>query len=258
MYYFYDHGDRKLDADRPKRRPPHLERSMLNRLFGLKQNGNASPANGHAPEGSGQNGSGDRGDRAKTGPAALKVVAKEVERNPVWLNPPSFEQIYQTAGVKPPKVAYGILKVADMVNSPHLAGMSVEFKRNALMMALEAAGAEVGDVLQDVVIRQRALNDFEESLQEKVRQFEASQAEQNRLQQEELDRLTSQYMARIQANLDEVARSQDCLRAWQRQKHQELQRLTEAAAFCVPQGTGALEAVSSMVPVQERAAATRR
>src|ERR1700689_1923280 len=49
-------------------------------------------------------------------------------RNPVTSpNPPAFEQIYQTAAVKPPKLAYGIQKVAEMGNSSHLAGMSNGF-----------------------------------------------------------------------------------------------------------------------------------
>jgi hypothetical protein len=59
--------------------------------------------------------------------------------------PPTFEQIYQTATVKPPKLAYGIQKIAEMGNSPHLAGMSSGFKRKALLMALESTGTDVGE-----------------------------------------------------------------------------------------------------------------
>ena len=54
----------------------------------------------------------------------------------------SFEQVYGNAAVKPPRIPYGILKVADMVDSPHLSGMSPEAKRCALLMALDAAGVE--------------------------------------------------------------------------------------------------------------------
>jgi hypothetical protein len=50
-----------------------------------------------------------------------------------------------------------------MGNSPHLAGMSSGFKRKALLMALEATGTDVGEVLNDVVTRQRALKEYEES-----------------------------------------------------------------------------------------------
>lgn len=151
--------------------------------------------------------------------------------------PLPFEQIYQTATVKPPKLTYGIQKVAEMGNSPHLAGMSTAFKRKALLMALDAAGTDVGQVLNDVVTRQRALKEYEESYQEKVNQFEAEQLEQNRLQKAELDRITAQYKARMDASLAEVARWHRELQEWQKLKQQELQRLNDAAALCVPHET---------------------
>lgn len=162
-----------------------------------------------------------------------------------------FEQIYQTAAVKPPRLAYGILKVAEMMNSSHLSGMSPEARRSSLLMALEAAGAEIEDLLQDAVVRQRALNDYDEAQGKRVQGFEQSKLDENKKIQQELDRLTSQYMARIQANLEEVAKEQDNFRSWQRSKQQESQRITEAAAYCVPQGSAA--SVSSLTAVLERA-----
>ena len=162
-----------------------------------------------------------------------------------------FEQIYQTAAVKPPRLSYGILKVAEMMNSSHLAGMSPDARRCSLLMALEAAGAEVEDLLQDAVVRQRALNDYEDVQRNKLQSFEQSKLDDNKKVQLELDRLTAQYMGRIQSNLDEVAREQDNFRAWQKAKQQESQHITEAAAYCVPQGSAA--SVSSLTAVLERA-----
>jgi hypothetical protein len=152
-------------------------------------------------------------------------------------SPPAFEQIYQTAAVKPPKLAYGIQKVAEMGNSTHLAGMSSAFKRKALLMALEATGTDVGEVLNDVVTRQRALKEYEESYLEKVTQFESAQAEQTRLQRTELEKITSQFQARIDASREEVERWHKEFRDWQKTKQQELQRLTDAAALCVSHET---------------------
>lgn len=163
-----------------------------------------------------------------------------------------FEQIYQTAAVKPPRLAYGILKVAEMVNSTHLASLSPEARRCSLLMALEAAGAEIEDLLQDAVVRQRALNDYEEAQRNRLETFEQSKIEENKKIQQELERQTGQYLSRIQANLDEVAREQDNFRVWQKSKQQESQRITEAAAYCVPQGSAA--SVSSLTAVLERAA----
>ncbi len=148
--------------------------------------------------------------------------------------PLTFEQIYKSASVKPPRMAYGIQKVAEMANSPHLAGMSPEFKRKALLMALNAADTDEGEVLNDLVIRQRALKDYEDSYLDRVNQFEAGQLDQNRLQQAELDKITSQFRTRIQANLDEVAKRHKEFRDWQESKRQELHRFTDAANLSVP------------------------
>jgi hypothetical protein len=166
----------------------------------------------------------------------------------------TFDQIYMGSAVKPPKIAYGILKVASMVNSAHLAGMSADAKRNSLLMALEAAGVEVEDLLQDAVVRQKALNDYDDGQQQKLKELETAKLEENNRIQIELDRITGQYVSRIQANLDGLAHELDQFRAWQRGKQQEAQRITEAAAFCVPQGNSA----SGLTEVLERATLARR
>jgi len=105
--------------------------------------------------------------------------------------------------------AWGIAKTMDMLNSPHLAGMSSEAKRGALLMALEAAGTSVESLIQDAVYQQRVLDQQEEGREARLRRFEAAKLEQNRAVQAELDRLTAKHMARLQANLDEIARYQD-------------------------------------------------
>lgn len=191
--------------------------------------------------GSGKNGNADYrstpgSERYKNGTGPLPTAANLGDSKPSAVTgPPSFEQIYESAAVKPPKLVYGIQKVAEMSASIHLAGTSAEIKRKALLMALEAASTDVGDVLNDVVTRQRALMEYEESYVERVDLFELAQTEQNRLQQVELEKITSQFNARMQTTLDEIARRRDELRVWQKLKQQEVQRFTEVVALCVPQ-----------------------
>jgi hypothetical protein len=187
----------------------------------------------------------------------LADTAKDVAPAPESriATPPAFDQIYNGGAVKPSRIPYGILKVADMIASTHLSGMSPETKRSALLMALEAAGAEVEDVLQDAVVRQRALNDYEETYQGRLKDLENLKSEENSKIQAELDRITGQYMSRIQANVDDVAREQDNYRAWQKRKQQEVERITEAAAFCVPHGSQNGNGLSSVL---ERATFPRR
>jgi len=133
---------------------------------------------------------------------------------------------------------WGIAKAMEMLNSPHLAGMSAEAKRCALLMALDATGTEVETLLQDAVAQQRHLDQQEEQWQAKLRRFEAEKLEQNRAVQAELDRLTGRYMERLQGNLNQVAQRQDEFHAWQKGKREQSQRMTDAAAFCVPHGSG--------------------
>jgi len=163
-----------------------------------------------------------------------------------------FEQIYQSAAVKPPRAAYSILQVAEMTNSPHLAGMAPEVRRCALLMALEAARMDPDQLLQDAMLRQRALNDYEQAEELRLKDFEGATDRENNLLQAEVERLTSQYMARIQANVDEVAAAQDRFRAWQKRKQQELQHISAAAAICVPKGAEAGSSSTSYTAVLAR------
>jgi len=149
-----------------------------------------------------------------------------------------FGEVYATAGIGTPPNGYSIIKVADMLDNRHLADMTPDAKRNSLMMALEAAEIEIGELLQDAVARNRALDDHEDKRLEEMRVFESQKVEENNKLHAEMERLTGQYMSRIQANSDQVAREQDNFHAWQKRKQQESQRITDAATFCVPQGNG--------------------
>jgi hypothetical protein len=162
----------------------------------------------------------------------------------------TFEEIYDLARIDAPSKGYTILKIAEMLNNRHLADMTPDGKRNSLMMALESADVEIGELLQDAVARNRALDEYEEKRQEQIKTFEGIKAEENNKLHAELERLSSQYLSRIQANADHVAREQDNFRAWQKRKQQETQRITDAATFCVPQGNG--QTPNSLTAVLER------
>ena len=225
---------------------------MLKRFFHFSMDGDEG-----SPNGSHRNGSSGHGT---TQGAVARAKEDSVPPEPV--SPPAsrsegatalahimpFEEIYRNASFKQPKVAYDILKVAEMVNSQHVAGLSVEAKRCAVLMALDVAGVETEDLLQDAMARQRALNDYEEALQNALREFELTKNRENAEIQAELDRLSARYMARIQANVDEVARQQDAHRVWQREKQQESQCIAEAASFCTPQsGVNSANSLSSVL-----------
>src|SRR4051794_10755881 len=221
----------------------NLEFGMFKRLFEFSSNGNGSAGVGELRNGSMKNG--------------LAVAApQESECPPRSERPVDPAPASRNAVAKQSQSPCGILKVVEMVNSEHLAGLSPEAKRCAIMMALEAVGAGVEDLLQDAVIRQRALNDQDKEQQDALRRFEETKAEESRKLQGELESLTGQFMARVQANADEVAREQDRFRGWQRKRQQESQQIADAAAFCVPDRMG--QHGGSLASVLERAAGARR
>ncbi len=191
-------------------------------------------------------------------PASKRLTLLEAVNAPAAGVPPAdFNQVYLAALGKGSANGYHILKVSDMLASPYLNGLSADAKRCALLMALDAAGANPDELLQDAMLRQRALNDYEQALEERLRKFETMKTEENRQIQTELDRLVAQYKGRIQSNLNQVERDQDELRAWQRRKQQECGRITEAAGACVsPQSN--LTAPASLTVVLERAAGAGR
>jgi predicted ATP-binding protein involved in virulence len=162
----------------------------------------------------------------------------------------SFEDIYRSGPANQPALAYDIMKVAKMLESPHIATLSAESKRGSLLMALEAGGVEPKDILQDAMLRQRALSDYEEAQQKKMRDFESHKAELNREIQEELDRINTEYLARIQANVNEIAKQQDALRAWQESKQHQLAVIAEACSYLAPPDV----AVNNLAAVLDRAA----
>jgi uncharacterized protein YecT (DUF1311 family) len=193
-------------------------------------------------------------EQPESAPPATSSAAGEDQSNsgglPLCFD--SFEKIYGQAVAGMPPSAYSILKVAEMINSPHLAGMSTEFRRGSVMMALEAAGVHITDILQDAMLRQQALEQYEEVQQKTLREFEAFKGDINRKLQADMDRLNSEYMSKIQSNIDEVARQQDALRAWLKAKQAESSALSSASAYCTPSGGSMTNAFSVVIEHQAR------
>ena len=85
---------------------------------------------------------------------------------PLFASLADFEEIYLGALVPDAKRGYSILKIAEMLQSGFIRSLSADVKRNSVLMALEAAGFSLEEVLQDAGARQRALCAYE-SMQQK-------------------------------------------------------------------------------------------
>ena len=164
----------------------------------------------------------------------------------------AFEEIYRSAGIKGPRLGYTIEKVIEMLRSEHIRTLPAETKRSSLLMALEAAGVQVDEVLQDATLRQRAINSYEAIQRKHLEEYEARKAQENCAIQAEAERVAAEYAARISSNLDEVAREKESFRKWQAKKQHESTRIADAVALCVTQSSG-----SSAKPVSDPMAAFR-
>jgi hypothetical protein len=172
---------------------------------------------------------------------------------------PSFDEIYRRSTFKTnPKMAeWHILKLADMLNSEHLRGLSPAAKHCALMMALEAGGVAVEDMLQDAVQRQRVLNEYEDTQLRRLQEIEALKTRENERLNAEMEGACMKYRNRIAAGVEEIEREHRAFRDWQQHKEAEQRRIADAAAACVSSDSAVSSDISVARLLDKNASATR-
>jgi hypothetical protein len=148
-------------------------------------------------------------------------------------NPTSFAEIYQAAEIHPPTHGFTIEKVGDMLHSEHIRSLPRDVKKSSILVALEAAGAPIQDVIQDAMKRDQALDTFESVQERALNQLEAQKTQENQQIQAELDRLLGDHKARIQANNDAVAKEKERFFAWRLKKQEEEQKIADSVSYFV-------------------------
>jgi len=147
----------------------------------------------------------------------------------------ALDEIYRSAGIKGPRQGYTIEKVIGMLQSEHLKTLPMETKRSSLLMALDAAGVQVDEVLHDASLRQHAITSHEAIQSKRLEEYEARKAQENVTIQAEAERAAAEYAARISRNRDEVAREKESFRAWQMKNQHEAHRIAAAVALFLTQ-----------------------
>ncbi|HEY1339419.1 MAG TPA: hypothetical protein VGF59_18025, partial [Bryobacteraceae bacterium] len=96
---------------------------------------------------------------------AIAEIARSVGPPPAFnepvKNPSSLQEIYQAAEIRPPAHGFTIDKVAEMLRSEHIRSLPRDVKKSSVLVALDAVGAPIQDVIQDAVRRDQALDTFE-------------------------------------------------------------------------------------------------
>jgi len=102
----------------------------------------------------------ERTPRELPAEALVAEPPRSVQRSQLAADVVAFSEVYAEAGIELPLHGYGIEKVGEMLENKRLAAMAREVKATAVLAALEAAGVELKDVIQDGVRRDKALDAF--------------------------------------------------------------------------------------------------
>src|ERR1700685_4812809 len=175
-------------------------------------------------------------------------IASEPKFTTPISDPTSFEEIYRAAEIPPAPQGYSILKISQMLESEHIRNQPSDVKKSSVLVALDAAGVDIKEVIQDAVRRDRALDTYERVQQRAADELETKKTKENTDIQAQIDRFVTEQRAKIQANNDEVTREKTRFTGWRLKKQQEEKKIAEAVGYFVsenPITTGAAQAEPS-------------
>jgi hypothetical protein len=147
--------------------------------------------------------------------------------------PTDLVEIYSAAKIGTPAHGYTVLKVAEMLQSEHIRSLPSEVKQKSILVALDAAGVKVADIIEDAVQRDRALDTYEKVLQKSLEDLRSQKAAENQQIQEEINTRVAELKARVDQNDAELTAEQNNLLAWRVRKRQEEDRIAEAVGYFV-------------------------
>ncbi len=169
-----------------------------------------------------------------TAAQTVAEIASNVSAEPKFSAPVSnansFDEIYQAAEIPPAPQGYSIMKIADMLQSEHIRTVPADVKRSTVLVALDAAGVDIKDVIQDAVRRDKALDGYERVQERAVSELETRKTQENAQIQAEIDKVVADQRAKIQANNEEVTREKERFFGWRLKKQQEEKKISDAVA----------------------------
>jgi hypothetical protein len=135
--------------------------------------------------------------------------------------PTDMTEIYDSAQIGVPAHGYTVLKVAEMLHSEHIRALPADVKQKSIMVALDAAGVKIADIVEDAVKRDRALDTYERVLLKHLEELRTQKAAENQRLEEEINQRVAELKARVDQNNADLGAEQNNLRAWRVRKRQE-------------------------------------
>ena len=141
--------------------------------------------------------------------------------------------VYDAAKIGAPPHGYTVLKVAEMLESEHIRALPADVKRKSLMVALDAAGVKVNEIVEDAVRRDRALDAYERVLQKSLEDLRAQTTAENQRIEEDISQRVAELRVKIDENNKRTQSEQDDFLAWQTRKRQEEETIATAVGYFV-------------------------
>lgn len=161
---------------------------------------------------------------AEPGPVTKSTVAADVE---------DFGAVYEEARIELPLHGYGVDKVAEMLQSKRLESLGRDVRATAVMAALEAAQVPVKDVLQDAVLRDRALDAFELAKEREVKELRAEAERRIHAIKDEIESFLKAKNAELESLKKAGEAAQEAFVKLQARKRREEERLYDVVAHFV-------------------------
>jgi hypothetical protein len=184
--------------------------------------------------------------------AYAAVEPRAVPRSEVAADVSDFGAVYDEAGIEMPAHGYGVNKVAEMLEGKRLGSLAREVKATAVLAALEAAQVDIRDVIQDAVLRDKALDAFEASKEREVHEVKAQNDTRIQSLKDQLEEVLRKINTEVEKLKQQSESAVQAFAALQVRKRREEQRLHDIVAHFVeganPVTTGSLVSVTSPPP----------
>ncbi len=178
----------------------------------------------------------------------LDVPPRSVERSEVAADTADFAAVYTEAGITPPDHGYGIDKVADMLENKRFAALGREAKATAVMVALEAAGVPIRDVIQDAVRRDKALDAFEADKQREAAELKTKNEARIQDLNKQLEALIEKINTEVQSLKQASEAAARAFADMQIRKHKEEERLHAIVAHFLEGGDNPITTAQNLSP----------
>jgi len=171
-----------------------------------------------------------------------------VTRSEVPADVVDFGAVYQEAGIELPLHGYGVDKVAEMLENKRLASLQREVKATAVLAALEAASVPIREVIQDAVLRDKALDAFEAAKATEVRELQARTGARIEAIKGEIDAFLKEKNAEMEGLKEAKDAADRALLELQARKHREEQRLYDVVAHFIEGGDNPISTAGAASP----------